>query len=235
MKRRMLSAAALAVVLMWTPPASGITVIDPTNLAQNVLQATRSLEQIHNQIQQIEQQAQMLAQNPLQLSPELQQSISNARQLFSQAQGLAFEVDHLSDQMKVLYPDTWRDFNLGEIGQRSDQWLAEDRAALERTMQAEAQAAQSLGGTQGRISQALQSSNGAQGQTSAVQASNQLLGIQATQLAQIQALLVAQSRALSDEHMERVAREQRAQEIMRRAFPTESNASLTPARSAFEH
>ena len=92
-------AAALAAALSCAPPAASITVIDPTNLAQNILQATRALEQIHNQIQQIEQQAQMLARNPLQLSPELSQSINQARQLFSSAQGLAFDVDRLSDQM----------------------------------------------------------------------------------------------------------------------------------------
>jgi type IV secretion system protein TrbJ len=230
-------AVGLAAALVWTPPAhsGGIPVIDPTNLAQNILQAARSLEQIHNQIQQIEQQAQMLAHNPLQLSPELTQSISQARQLFARAQGLSFEVEHLSDQMQTLYPDTFRDFDLGQIGARTNQWLAEDRTSLERAMQAEAQAAQAMEGTQSRIASALQSSGNAEGQTSAVQASNQLLGIQASQLAQIQALLVAQGRALSEERLERVAREQRAQEIMRRAFPTQSIASLTPARSAFEH
>jgi conjugal transfer/entry exclusion protein len=60
-----------------------------------------------------------------------------------------------------------------------------------------------------------------------------LLGINAAQLAEIHTLLVAQSRALTTERMERVAREQRAQEIQRRAFPGRSDAALTPARNAF--
>src|SRR5215470_10630120 len=109
-------ALALALTLAPAPRAHAITVFDPTNYAQNILQASRALEQIHNQIREIEQQAEMLAHNPLQLSPELTQSIANARQLFARAEGLAFEVDHLSDQVKSLYPDTWRNFDLGEIG-----------------------------------------------------------------------------------------------------------------------
>jgi P-type conjugative transfer protein TrbJ len=66
-----------------------------------------------------------------------------------------------------------------------------------------------------------------------VQAGNQLLGIQATQLAEIQALLAAQSRALTTERLQRAAQEARGREIQRRAFPTESTGDLPPARNAF--
>lgn len=100
-------------------------------------------------------------------------------------------------------------------------------------MRAEAQAAAAIETQQGRIEQALSSSAGAQGQTGAVQASNQLLGINASQLAQIQALLVAQSRALTTERLERVAQQQRALEVQRRAFPGQYGQTLTPARTAF--
>ena len=101
-------------------------------------------------------------------------------------------------------------------------------------MLAEARAAGSLEQTRGRINTALQSSSGAEGQTGAIQAGNQLLGIQASQLAEIHALLIAQGRAIETERMERLAREERAREIRRRAFPTETNRTLDPARSAFE-
>src|SRR5215475_7715307 len=132
---------AASLILAPIPQAGAITVIDPTNLAQNILQATRALEQINNQIRQIEQQAQMLTRNPLQLSPELQQSISQARQLFTSAQGLTFQVR-----------------------QRTQQWLSQDRAAVENSMQAESRAAESIAAMQGRIDQALQSSANAEGQ-----------------------------------------------------------------------
>jgi P-type conjugative transfer protein TrbJ len=224
---------AFGLALAPAPQARAITVFDPTNLAQNLLQATRALEQINNQIRQIEQATAMLRTNPLQLSPELSQSIARARQLFSAAQGLAFQVDQLSDDLRSLYPETWEDFDLEDIVGQSDRWMAESRAALERAMAAEARAAQSIERTQGSIERALQSSSGSEGQTGAIQAGNQLLGIQASQLAEIHALLIAQGRALETARLERIAREERAREIQRRAFPTETDATLDASRSAF--
>ncbi len=223
----------MGAVLAIGPAQAQIPVIDPANLAQSVIQAAHALEQIHNQIQQIEQQARMLARNPLQLSPELSESIGEARELFNTARGIAFQVDQISDDIKTLYPDTWEDFDLDRIGERSDQWLAEDRAALERAMRAEAQAANAIETARGRIDRAMSASVDAEGQTGAVQAGNQLLGINAAQLTEIHALLIAQGRALTTERLERVAREQRAQEIQRRAFPSQSTGELAPARTAF--
>ena len=230
---RLAASLAIAALAPATPARAQIAVIDPANLAQSVIQATHALEQIHNQIQQIDQQARMLARNPLQLSPELSESIGEARDLFNAARGIAFQVDQISEDVQNLYPDTFEDFDLGEIDARTDQWLSEDRAALERAMRAEAQAAQSIETARGRIDRAMSASADAEGQTGAVQAGNQLLGINAAQLAEIHALLVAQGRALTTERLERVAREQRAQEIQRRAFPTQSSGELTPARTAF--
>ena len=231
-----LGAALLALSLILAPAPQAraqMAVIDPTNLAQNLLQATRALEQINNQIAQIEQATAMLRQNPLQLSPELSQSIGQARDLFRSAQGIAFQVDQLGDDLRTLYPETWADFDLERVLGQSDQWLAESRRALERAMEAEARAARSIERAQGNIDRALQSSSGAEGQTGAIQAGNQLLGIQAAQLAEIHALLIAQGRALETERMERIAREERAREIQRRAFPGQTNQPPGAARSAF--
>ncbi|QGZ94955.1 P-type conjugative transfer protein TrbJ [Terricaulis silvestris] len=217
-----------------SPARAQLTVIDPTNLAQNLLQATRALEQINNQIRQIEQATAMLRQNPLQLSPELSQSVTEARALFDSARGIAFQVDGLGENIRTLYPETWEDFDLEGVLSQSRHWEAESRESLERAMAAEARAAQSIATTRGRIDRAMQSSTGAEGQTGAIQAGNQLLGIQASQLAEIHALLIAQGRALETERMERLAREDRAREIQRRAFPTTASATTASARSAFD-
>lgn len=231
---KLMCAAALAGLALAGPASAQRIVYDPTNYAQNLLSATRALEQIRNQIRQIEQATAMLRTNPLQLSPELSQSIASARALFAEAQGIAFEVESLGDDLRALYPETWEDFDLDALMAQSDRWMAESRASLERAMEAEARAARSIEEAGGRIDRALQSSSGAEGQTGAIQAGNQLLGIQASQLVEIRALLVAQGRALETERMERLAREERAREIQRRAFPTQSTATTTPTRSAFE-
>ncbi|MBX3431408.1 MAG: P-type conjugative transfer protein TrbJ [Hyphomonadaceae bacterium] len=229
----MLGLAAIVAVTPMAPARAQMAVIDPTNLAQNLLQATRALEQINNQIRQIEQATQMLRQNPLQLSPELTQSISEARELFDTAQGIAFEVNQVGENLRTLYPETWEDFDLEGVLQQSERWEQESRDSLQRAMEAEARAARSIEGSRNRIDRALQSSSSAEGQTGAIQASNQLLGVTASQLAEIHALLIAQGRALETERMERLAREERAREIQRRAFPTETTRSTEPARTAF--
>lgn len=233
--RSLLASASIAATLAASPAQAQRIVYDPTNYAQNVLSAARALEQIRNQIRQIEQAAAMLRQNPLQLSPELTQSIGEARALFETAQGIAFDVESLGDDLRTLYPETWEEFDLDQVLGQSDQWMRESRASLQRAMEAEANAARSIERTRGRIDRALQSSSGSEGQTGAIQAGNQLLGIQASQLAEIHALLIAQGRALETERMERLAREERGREIQRRAFPTETTETTAPARSAFEN
>lgn len=227
-------ALAIAAHFAFAAPARAqLAVIDPTNLVQNVLTAARALEQVNNQIRQIEQQTMMLARNPLQLSPEISQSITEARALFDAANGLAFEVSGLTDRIRTLYPETYSAFRLDQVGARSEQWLSEARASLEHAMLVEARAASAIVDMRGRIDRAMSASLGAEGQTSAVQAGNQLLGVNAAQLAEIHVLLAAQGRALTVERMERVAREERAMEIQRRAFPTQRPAPPAPARTAF--
>lgn len=223
--------AALAVAL--SPAAHAqMTVIDPTNLAQNILQVSHALEQINNQIQQIEQQAQMLAQSPLQLSPELTQAIEEARATFDAASEISFAADRVAEDLRDLYPETFESFDLENVLARTDHWRDESRSSLQRAMEAEARAAGAIRRAGGDIDRALGASANAEGQTGAAQAGNQLLGIIATQLAETQSLLAAQGRALATERMERIAQDERASEVRRRAFPTRRRA-VEPARSAF--
>ena len=55
-----LAAAVLSVSLLAVQPASALTVFDPSNFVQNTLIAVRTLEQINNQINQLQNEAQML-------------------------------------------------------------------------------------------------------------------------------------------------------------------------------
>lgn len=230
-----LGVAIVAVALVVAPaqPAGAIEVIDPSNLAQNILQVTHMVEQLRNQVRQIDQAAAMLRTNPLQLSPELSRSIGEARALFQDVQGLAFEARALGAQLHDLYPETWQDYDLKRVLAQSDVWMRESRQSITRAMDAEAGAAERLADTQTRVDRALASSGAAEGQTGAIQAGNQLLGIEASQLSEIHALLIAESRALDTERMERLAREARATEIQRRAFPAGRPADLPPAGTAF--
>lgn len=234
-RRNLISGAAASAIAIGlaSPAEAQWIVLDPGNLAQSILQVGHMVEQISNQVQQLEQMRAMLQQNPLQLSPGLSQSLTETRALFDSVQGLAFEARQVGDQIRTLYPETWESYNLDQVLARSDQWLRESRASLQRSMEAEADAVRSIEAARGQIDQALSSSSSAEGQTGAIQASNQLLGIQAAQLVEMRAQLAAQSRALSTERMERIAREERARVIRERAFPTRVTSDPAPARTAF--
>jgi len=233
---RMVCVALLALGLVGAPARQAraqLPVVDPANLAQSIVQVGHMVSQLRNQVQQIEQATAMLRKNPLELSPEISRQIGETRALFQSVQGIAFEARQLGAQVRALYPETWEDYDLARVLGQSDLWMRESRRSIERAMEAEASAAERIEETRGRVGRALQSSSAAEGQTGAIQASNQLLGIQASQLTEIHALLIAQGRALQTERLERLAREERAREIQRRAFPGARGAPPAPARTAF--
>lgn len=227
------AALPLTAPLLAAPAAAQMVVYDPAVHAESVLSAARALEQIRHQIAAIEQQARMLKSNPLDLSPELSRSIEDAKKLFNEAEALAFDIDRIGSDIEALYPETWEAYDLESVLAQSQRWRAASRASLARAMEAEARAAKSIDDTGTRLQSALSASQGAEGQTGAIQAGNQLQALSAAQLAEIHSLLVLQGRALQTERMERLAREERAEEIQRRAFPGKLPAPSDPARSAF--
>ena len=83
-------AAPLVVSSMIATPAHAIIVFDPSNYAQNVLTAARSLEQITHQITSLQNEAQMLinqarnlASLPYSALQQIQQSVQKTQQLLS--------------------------------------------------------------------------------------------------------------------------------------------------------
>lgn len=77
-KPRLLSvslAAVLSVSLLAVQPASALTVFDPSNFVQNTLTAVRTLEQINNQINQLQNEAQMLMNRAV--NPQISTSTSS--------------------------------------------------------------------------------------------------------------------------------------------------------------
>ncbi|RUV46926.1 P-type conjugative transfer protein TrbJ, partial [Mesorhizobium sp. M5C.F.Ca.IN.020.14.1.1] len=88
----------------------GRIVFDPSNYAENVLQAARALEQINNQIQSLQNEAQMLinqARNlaalPYSSLQKLQQSVQRTQQLLGEAQRIAFDVQQIDQVFSQQY------------------------------------------------------------------------------------------------------------------------------------
>lgn len=240
LRSRLLSSALIAATFFaaiaappLAPSASAEIVYDPTNHVENVLQAARALEQINNQLASLANEARMLSQLNLQLSPELSQSIGAARQLLEQARGIRQNLATITADMQALYPNDMRGLDLESLLRQSDRWLDQSRDSVETLMQASAASTGQLGEAQSTMSRALTASAGAQGQTAAIQASTQALGVLSAQIAQLQQLQTAEARALASERLEQIAREQRAREMRRRAFPNHVTSEAPPAQPRF--
>ena len=181
----------------------GGIVYDPSNYAQNVLTAARTLEQINNQIRMLQNQAQSLinqAKNLTTISfPELQalkQTMQQIDQLMGQAQGIQFKVASLDQQFRSLYPDSFaQSLTTSQQVQGARERMDTARAAFEQTMTVQAQVVENIAADQAALTGIVARSQGAEGALQASQATNQLLALVAKQQFQIQTLMAAQYRA----------------------------------------
>src|SRR5215472_10984561 len=118
----------IGVALAFAPgPATGqMVVYDPSNYAQNVMQAARALQQINNQITNLQNQTQMLlnqaknlASLPYSSLQTIEQSLARTQQLLNEAQHLAYDVNQIDQAFQRLYPQ-------GYTGATSSQQLVSD-------------------------------------------------------------------------------------------------------------
>lgn len=220
-----LLAASLAPAgLVAVSPAHAIPVFDSANYAQNLLTAARTLQQINQQIQSLQNEAQGLANQRKHLSkidfPQmaaLQQRLQEIDRLMGQAQGIDFRVDGLDEQFRAAFPTSF------EHLARRDSRIAAAKQRLETEMAAFRQAMGVQSGIVGNVredAEALEAivekSQGAEGGLQAAQATNQLLALAAKQQFQIQQLMVAQFREQTLERARRGQIEREARESARR-------------------
>ncbi len=194
---------AMGLTMTATPAHAQLTVFDPGNYSQNLLTAARTLSQINNQIQSLQNEATMLANQAKNLTridfPELQaltQTLQQVDRLMSQAQGVQFQVSGLDRQFKQLFPQSF-----GQALSTNDQVIAA-RARLDtamsayrHTMTVQAQVAENVSADAQTLAAIVAKSQGAEGSLQVGQATNQLLALTAKQQFQIQSMMAAQYRA----------------------------------------
>ena len=210
-----LGSLAGALVVPSTPAHAQFTVFDPSNYSQNLLTAARTLTQINNQIQSLQNEAQMLINQAKNLTridfPQLQQLTQNLQaidRLMAQAQGIDFRIDGLDQQFSRLFPN---DFNQAlTTNQRvidAATRLDVAKAAFRQTMGVQSQVVANVQADAGTLGEIVAKSQGAEGALQAQQASNQLLALTAKQQFQIQNLMAAQYRAEATEAARRAQAE----------------------------
>ncbi|MBC2861689.1 P-type conjugative transfer protein TrbJ [Stappia sp. 28M-7] len=180
----------------------GRIVYDPTNHAENLLTAARSLEQINNQIAQLQNEAQMLINQARNLSSlpfsslqQLQQNIQRTQQLLSQAQSIAFDVQQIDRMFQ-------QDYGKLSISATDAQLIADARSRWENTvgglqdaMRVQAGVVGNIDSNRSAMSALVDQSQNAVGALQATQAGNQLLALQSQQLSDLIAVISANGRA----------------------------------------
>jgi len=216
-------AAPLAIAPMGTLPVWAQLVFDPSNYAQNVLTAARSLQQVTNQVTSLQNEAQMLinqarnlASLPYSSLQQLQQSVQRTQQLLGQAQNIAFDVQRIDQAFQSQY----QSISLSVSDQRL---IAEARSRWQNTvgglqdaLRVQAGVVGNLDTNRSEMAALIGQSQGAAGALQATQAGNQLLALQAQQLADLVAVVAANGRAQALAEAERAAAADQGREQRRR-------------------
>lgn len=206
-----------------TPAYAWKIVFDPSNYAQNVLTAARSLEQITHQITSLQNEAQMLinqarnlASLPYSALQEIQQSVQRTQQLLSQAQNIAFDVEQIDQAFQQQY---------GNVSiSATDRRLVTDArtrwqntvGGLQDAMRVQAGVVGNIDTNRTQMSELVGQSQGATGALQATQAGNQILALQSQQLSDLIALVSANGRANALTEAERTAAAEQGREQRRR-------------------
>lgn len=224
-----LSMTATALVPAPAYAQFGGIVYDPSNYAQNVLTAARTLEQINNQIRQLQNQAtslindaRNLASLPTSVLAPLQQQIRQTQTLIAQAQGMATSVQQLQTQFESQYENLNLTGSQAAMVQGAETRWQNSVAAFEDALKVQAGAVGNIEGTRQSIETLLTASQSATGALQAAQAGNQLLAVQSQQLADLTATMATLGRAQSLDAANAAAAKAQAREQLRRF--------LTPGR-----
>lgn len=206
------------------PPAQAAWIVfDPTNYAQNVLQAARALQQIDNQITGLQNQAEMLvnqarnlASLPYSALQQLQQSVNRTRQLLSDAQNIAYNVQAIDQVFQNKYAKismTASDARL--IADARSRWQ-NTIAGLHDAMRVQASVVGNIDTDRNEMSALVDQSQLATGALQATQAGNQILALQTQQLADLMAVISANGRAQALQSAEEAAAAAQGREQRRR-------------------
>ena len=198
-------AAPLALSPMLTSPAHaqfGRIVYDPSNYAQNLLTAARTLQQINNQITSLQNEAQMLinqaknlASLPYSSLQALQQNVSRTQQLLSQAQNIAFDVQKVDQIFQTQYGNVSLSATDGQLVADARSRWQNTVGGLQDAMRVQAGVVGNIDTNRTQMSELVGQSQNATGALQATQAGNQLLALQSQQLSDLIALMSANGRS----------------------------------------
>jgi P-type conjugative transfer protein TrbJ len=219
------------------PIAAQAIVFDPNNYVQNVLSAARALQQITNQITSLQNEAQMLLNQARNLASlphsslqQLQQSIQRTQELLAQAQRLAYDIQDIDRAFVTTYaPATSGQSDQALLANARTRWQ-NALAGLQDALRIQATVVGNLDTNRTEMAALVSASQGATGALQASQAGNQLLALQAQQLADLTAAIAAQGRAQNLEASQRVSAQDQGREQLRRFTSSRQGYQPTAVR-----
>ncbi|MEM7693232.1 MAG: P-type conjugative transfer protein TrbJ [Pseudomonadota bacterium] len=234
-------AAALVVmpvaVMTASPATAARLVFDPWNHSKNLLTAARSLEQIRNQITSLQNEAAMLINQARHLASLPQSSLAQLQEAFSQTQDLMREAQRIAYNVQAIeaaFKATYRGDLSGVsdrdlIGAARERWQT-SVAGFEDALKTQATVVGNIDNAQRVVSRLVSASQNATGALQAAQAGNQLVALQAQQLADLTALMAAQGRAEALELARQAATQEQAREQLQRFLAPGAGYRSTPVR-----
>ena len=209
------TALPVGTALLLPAPAHAMPVFDATNYAQNLLQASRALDQVNNQIRSLQNEAAMLqnmAKNLQRIDfPQLQQLKSAMQRidgLMGQAKGIDFRVAALDQRVQVLFPGASGGLLTGNSA------VAAARARLDaastayrEAMGVQAQIAENVEDDSALLADLAGRSQSAEGSLQAQQSANQLAALAIKQQLQLQQLMASEFRSAAIERARRAQAE----------------------------
>lgn len=212
------AALAGSTALTPAPAQAQLTVYDPSNFSQNVMTAARTLQQVNNQIQSLQNEATMLLNQAKDLTtisfPQLQainQALHQIDELMGRAQAIQFQVASTESQFRSLFPTSVNQLLRGSARVAAARTRMDASVeAFRQTMTVQSQIVESVRDDAATLTDIVARSQGSEGALQVGQATNQLLALAAKQQFQIQNLMAAQYRADALERARRLQAETEA-------------------------
>lgn len=207
LSRKDLIAPALAASLAVTSPAHalfgiGDIVYDPSNHAENLLTAARTLTMLNQQLQQLQNEARMILNMEQHLrrlditrAGELRLALNQINLILRQAESIAYTVTATDLAWRRLYPERYDDISgEGLVSDAQDRWSLA-RAAYGDSLKIQAEILERTPDDIDTLNDLLAASQSSVGGLQAAQAGNELLGLTVKELMATRTLAAAHYRA----------------------------------------
>lgn len=224
MKHLPLMAALSAFTLsgITAPTASaqlfGGVVYDPSNHAQNILQAVRALQQINQQIRQLAHEVEMLENMardletlPDSIAEDIIRRMRRIDELMREAEGIGYGVEEVERDYEVIYPEDYGETPPEHqilVDEARLRWR-QSRTAYRESLLVTAQVVSSARADSDTLDRLIGDSQSAIGNLQVAQAGNQIEALQTEQLMQMEAMMASHYRAEALERARQLAEAER--------------------------